>query len=168
MKKIIIVLFVFGIYNFSFSQVIKEEKLEEVTVTAVNYKYISSVGGEDVAFPVRLLEREAAKWTPKESDLYEDEYDFYKISFFIPEGKIVAAYDKDGKILRTIEKFKNVKLPKVVSSAIVDRFPGWDVVEDVYLVKYNDKKGTSKKYKIKLQNGDQMIKVKMDAEGNFL
>ncbi|WP_340202145.1 nicotinate-nucleotide adenylyltransferase [Ascidiimonas sp. W6] len=168
MKKIFLALFVFGFFNFSFSQVIQEEKLEEVVVTAVNYKYVSSVTSEDIAFPVKLLERKAASWNPKESDLYDDEYDFYTISFFIPEGKIVAAYDKEGKILRTIEKFKNVKLPKVVSNAIVDRFPGWDVIEDVYLVKYNDKKGTSKKYKVRLQNGDQVIKVKMDAEGNFL
>jgi hypothetical protein len=167
MKKIILALLVFGFFNFSFSQV-KEEKLKEVVVTAVNYKYLSSVKGEDVAFPVKLVQRKAASWNPKESDLYDDEYDFYTISFFIPEGKIVAAYDKEGKILRTIEKFKDIKLPKAVSKALVDRFPGWDVAEDIYLVKYNDKKGTSKKYKVKLRNGDQMIKVKLDADGNFL
>ena len=167
MKKIILALFVFGFLNLSFSQV-KEEKLEEVVVTAVNYKYLSSVAGKDVAFPVKLLERKAAAWNPKESDLYEDEYDFYTISFFIPQGKIVAAYDRNGKILRTIEKFKNVKLPDAVRNAVVDRFPGWDIVEDAYLVKFNDDKGTSKKYKVKLKNGDQTIKVKLNEDGEFL
>lgn len=167
MKKIILALFVFGFLNLSFSQV-KEEKLEEVVVTAVNYKYLSSVAGKDVAFPVKLLERKAAAWNPKESDLYEDEYDFYTISFYIPQGKVVAAYDKNGEILRTIEKFRNVKLPDAVRNAVVDRFPGWDIVEDVYLVKFNDKKGTSKKYKVKLKNGDQTLKIKLNEDGEFL
>lgn len=38
----------------------------------------------------------------KSSDLYSDEYATYNISFYIPDGKILTTYDKDGKLLRTI------------------------------------------------------------------
>jgi hypothetical protein len=70
----------------------------------------------------------------KDSNLYSDDYDTYHITFFILEGKILAAYDKDGKLIRTIERLKNVKLPMKVRGAIVKRFPNWRMVEDVYRV----------------------------------
>ena len=40
------------------------------------------------------------------------------LRFYIPEGKVVAAYDSDGKILRTIEKFKDIDLPSDVISSL--------------------------------------------------
>ena len=52
--------------------------------------------------------------------------------------------------------------------AVLDRFPGWVVSEDVYLVKYHETKGVSHTYKITLVNGDKTLKVKLDNKGNFL
>jgi hypothetical protein len=115
-----------------------------------------------------MLERKVAAFNLEDSDYYQDDYDFYQIRFFIPDGKILAAYDKDGKILRTIEKFKNVKLPESVSNAVLDRFPGWTVSEDTYLVNYHQTKGVEKSYKLTLVNGDKKIRVKLDDKGNFL
>jgi hypothetical protein len=123
---------------------------------------------EPAAIPVEMLERKVAAFNLEDSDYYQDDYDFYQIRFFIPDGKILAAYDKDGKILRTIEKFKNVKLPESVSNAVLDRFPGWTVSEDTYLVNYHQTKGVEKSYKLTLVNGDKKIRVKLDDKGNFL
>ena len=85
------------------------------------------------------------------------------------DGKIVAAYDQNGKMLRTIEKFTNYQLPDQVMTAIKDRFPKWKVVKDVYRVSYHHKKGDAKKsYKVILENGDKRMKLKMDGDGNFM
>ena len=59
------------------------------------------------------LEEKVAMFDLRSSEYYNDEYDTYYVSFYIPDGKILAAYDKEGKLVRTIEKFKNVKLPKL-------------------------------------------------------
>lgn len=168
MKKIILGLLTFGFVAPLSAQIIKEEKLSEVTVTAVNYKYMDKVKSEDAAISVKMLESKVANYDLKNSDLYQDEYSLYNVSFYIPEGKIVAAYDQDGKILRTIERFENVKLPKSVMLALADRFPNWEVTKDIYLVNYHEKKGINKRYKIVMENGDQKIRVKIDDEGNFL
>jgi hypothetical protein len=153
MKKIVFSLILFGLTSQGFSQIIKTEQLSEVVVTAVNYKYLNAITNEEEALPVQMLERKAAAYNIKESELYSDEYEFYTVSFFIPNGKIVAVYNADGQIIRTIEKFKDIKLPETVAKAVVDRFPKWEV--------------DNKTYKLKLKNGDERMKVKIDETGTF-
>jgi len=168
MKKLIFGLFIFGLTIQAFAQVTKVEKLSEVVIVATNYKYLNEVDAKEAAIPVEVLQRKVAAFDLKNSDFYEDEYDSYFVSFYIPEGKILAAYNKDGKIIRTVEKFKNIKLPIEVVQSVSKRFPGWTINDDVYLVKYHHEEGVTKKYKLRLKNGDKIIKVKTDEEGIFL
>lgn len=175
MKKLLLGLFIiglttqFGLTTQTFSQVINDGMLPEIEVHALNYKYLSSIDNTASPVPVKLLEQKVANFDVKESEFYNDEYDYYKISFFIPEGKIVAAYDGDGKLIRTIEKFKNIKVPKEVSKSVAKRFPGWIIYEDVYKVNYHKTSGVTKQeYKLTLENGDKRLKVKTDPKGNFI
>lgn len=169
MKKMLIGLLLFGLANPLFSQITKPEKLSEVTVYATNYKYLTNVNSKEVAsIPVKTLEEMVANYDLKNSDFYLDEYDNYIISFYIPDGKVLAAYDKDGKLLRTAEKYQDVNLPKGIKDAVALRFPGWTITKDIYLVSYYDKGGVNKKYKLKLQNGDKTLRVKMNEYGDYL
>jgi hypothetical protein len=145
-----------------------QEPLPPVTVTAVNYKYLSSVNTREAAQPVKLLQLRAAAYDVKNSEYYEDDYDEYYISFYIPEGSILAAYDKEGKLLRTIEKFKNVAIPAAVRKSVTERFPQWGITKDVYRVNYENSKDSKKVYKLLLENGDKRLRVKTDDEGNFI
>ena len=167
MKKIIIGLLLIGFDIQSFAQ-IKTEKLSEVVIAATNYKYLNKVGLENASVSVALLEQKVASFDLKNSEFYSDDYDTYSIDFFIPDGHILAAYDRDGNIIRTIEKFKDITLPRAVIESVSKQFPNWIFKKDVYLVSYHDEKGVTKKYKITLENGDKRIKVKTDAEGNIL
>ena len=167
MKKIIIGLLVIGFAIQSFAQ-IKTEKLSEVVIAATNYKYLNKVGLENASVSVALLEQKVASFDLKNSEFYSDDYDTYSVDFFIPYGHILAAYDRDGNIIRTIEKFKDITLPRAVIASVSKQYPNWVFKKDVYLVTYHDEKGVTKKYKITLENGDKRIKVKTDAEGNFL
>jgi hypothetical protein len=168
MKKFIIGLFVIGLTSPVLAQVPKVEQLSEVVVTAINYKYLNATDSKEVAIPVKMLERKVAAYNVENSEFYSDDFQYYTVSFFIPEGKIVAAYNPEGEIIRTIERFKDVKLPTAVRDAVAERFPNWEIVNDVYQVTYNQKKGANKSYKIKLKNGDKTMKVKVDDTGEFL
>ncbi len=170
MKKFIIGLFVLGLTSPLFAQqpIPKVEQLSEVVVTAVNYKYLNAIDSKEVAIPVQMLERKAAAYNVEDSDFYQDDFDIYYVSFFIPEGKIVAAYNPEGEIIRTIERFEDIKLPSAVRNAIAERFPQWEVSNDVYKVTYNQRSGATKSYKVKLKNGDKTMRVKVDDNGNFL
>ena len=165
MKKIMYLLVSVG---FVIQMNAQEIKFPEVIISAVNYKYLNAVNTEDSDPSVTRLEQEVAFYNIKDSDLYEDEYDTYMIEFYIPDGRIVAAYDKDGNILRTIEKFKSVKLPKDVRDAVFTRFPNWTLDKDAYFVNFENNKDAKKVYKIKLRNGNEVMRIKIDAEGNFM
>lgn len=161
--------FVLGAFLVGFAiQSFAQEELPAVEIVAVNYKYLSSVNGEEVAKPVKQLEWEAAAFDVKEAAFYEDEYDNYFVSFYLPEGKVLAAYDRDGKLLRTAEKFKDVALPKAVRESVAKKYPGWAISKDVYRVNYHESGEVTKKYKLLLKKGDKRMRVKIDDQGKFI
>jgi hypothetical protein len=160
---LILIILISGFSSISNAQIV----LPEVKIEAINYKYLNSVG-DAVALPVKRLQREVAAFDLKTSDFYEDEYDTYFISFYIPEGEILAAYDKDGKLLRTAEKYKNVKLPPAVASTVAQKYPGWGIAKDVYLVSYYETRGISKMFKLILENGNKRMRIKTNENGDII
>ncbi|RYY60506.1 MAG: nicotinate-nucleotide adenylyltransferase [Chitinophagaceae bacterium] len=147
---------------------LSQDTLPEIRLIATKYKYLRTVDNAETPRPAKLLEHKAAAYDVKKSDYYEEEYDTYFISFIIPEGEMLATYDQNGKLLRTAEKYKDVKLPKAVADAVVDRFPNWHISKDVYLVNYYEGEGAKKVYKLLLENGDKRMRVKANDNGEFL
>lgn len=169
MKKLALGLFIFGL-TIQLSAQTQSERLEEVEVVAKNFKYINAVGTSEVAKPVKILERKVATLDITSLSFYEEEVEDYYVSFEIPEGKILAIYDKEGKVIQTTEKFENVNLPLKVSNAIVDQYPGWKITGDIYRVNYNRIKDhrTEKYYKLFIEKNGKHKRVKTDETGKFL
>ncbi len=166
MKNLFIGLLLCGFTTPVFTQIIE---LEEVVIYPSSYKYLFEVSDENPDEKVKTLQKEIAKFDVTKDEYYSDDYDNYIVSFYIAQGYAVATYDKDGKLLRTIERYKNVRLPLAVSEALAKRFSQWTVDKDIYRVAYSDRKWEAKKvYKLKLTNLDQTIRVKVDEYGNFL
>lgn len=160
-----ILMLVAGIHAHLFGQ----ETLPEVTVVSMNYKYLKSVQDTSSAQPVKLLERRAATYDIKKADFYEEEQDEYFVSFYIPQGRILAFYDKNGKVMHTAERYKNIALPPAVRKSIAERYPNWTIGADVYLVNYYQSDNTSKKtYKILLENGTKRLRIKLNDKGQFI
>lgn len=145
-----------------------QDVLPEVTVTARNYKYLRAANTKNAPTPVNLLERKAAAFDVTKSEYYDDDYDTYSITFFLPEGYVLGVYDQDGKLLRTAEKFKNITLPAAVRDAVATRYPKWGISRDLYLVTYKDEGGARMVYKLVLENGKKRLKVKTNEKGEFL
>ena len=82
----------------------------------------------------------------------------------------MATYDKNGKLLRTAERFKNVALPSAVRNAVFSRYPEWNIYKDIYTVNYyHEKSSNSKKvYKLLLEKGDERMRVKTTENGDFV
>ena len=167
MKKLLMVLIVFGLTIQTFAQ-IEIEKLSEVEILGVNYKYLNNVGDSEVATPVKILEKKVANFDLKNADFYEDETKDYDVYFHIPKGKILAVYDGEGEILRTSERFKDISLPLPVANAILDEYPGWRISGDIYLVTYHRNRGATKTYKLFLEKGNEKKRVKTDGNGKFI
>jgi hypothetical protein len=166
MKNLFLFLLVCSLTTSGFSQIIE---LDEVIIYPVKYKYLFEVIDQDSDKSVKKLQTKLANFDITKEEYYSDEYDEYQVSFYIPKGYALASYDKDGNLIRTIERYKNVKLPIAVRKALAKRFPNWIVDKDIYKVIYSEKKWNAKKiYKLKLSNGDESIRVKTDEDGTFL
>lgn len=161
-------MFVFGIAFEAFAQETPVEKLSEVVIVATNYKYLNEVDNTESAINVRMLQHKLASFDLKNSDFYDDDYDEYIVSFYIPEGHILAAYDKDGKIIRTAERYKNIKTIPNVMKSIAATYPGWTISKNIYKVTYHTDNGSKMIYKFKLEKNGNTIRVKTDEIGNFL
>lgn len=161
------VLIVFGLTIQTFAQT-ETEKLSEVEILGVNYKYLNDVGDSEVAIPIKILENKVANFDLKNAEFYEDESQDYKVYFKIPEGKILAVYNSEGEVLRTTERFENIRLPLSVANAVIEKYPGWNITGDIYLVNYRNKRGAIKTYKLFLQKGDEKKRVKTDDQGKFI
>lgn len=168
MKQSIVKLFFFILSMNFVKMAYCQATLPEIVITSARYKYLSAVDNKEVAQPVKLLEQNAAVYDVKNSEIYNDEYDEYTISFYIPNGYILATYNKDGKLLRTAERYKNVALPKTVAQALVKKYPQWSIPKDVYLVTYQEDAGATKIWKIVLRKGDKRLKVKVSENGDII
>ena len=168
MKQSKIILLIGGLITGFISSSSAQIMLPDFTVIAVRYKYLSAVDNKELPQPVRLLERKAVQYDIKNSELYADEYDEYDITFILPSGYILATYDKDGKLLRSAERYQDVALPATVVQAVGKKFPQWGFTKDLYLVTYHEANGAKKVWKITLQNGDMRLRVKADEKGNLI
>ena len=129
-------------------------------------KKVLEIGPGMGALTEFLLKKDLDVWA---MDIDTESIDYLKEHFPNLDGKILAAYDKNGEIIRTIERFQNVKLPKDVRNAVYKRFPNWSLEKDVYLVNYHkNNEKVSKQYKVKLKNGKKVMRVKLAEDGNFL
>ena len=167
MKNLILIIITLSLATPLIAQDIQTEQLSEVVVMPVNYRYLDQVGHKAAPVPVRQIQQTAADYDIKSRDYFEDDYNLYTVSFYIPDGKLVAVYNHEGKIIRTIEKFKNVDMPRAVVRSLKNEYPDWELVSDVYKVTYNETDGALKRYKLKLQKGNKSINVKMCDEGKI-
>ncbi len=169
MKKLGLLLFL-SLFAAAFvvAQEVQTEELSEVVVMPVNYRYLNQVDHKEAPVPVRLLQQEAADYDIRSEDFYQDDFSHYTVSFYIPDGKLVAVYNQEGEIIRTIEKFKNIDVPRAVVRSIKNHYPDWELISDVYHVKYEEAEEIIKKYKLKLQRGNKVIRVSMNEAGDVL
>lgn len=166
MKKLI---FIYLIFVFPISAIAQGVTLPAVEVPAKNYKYLDAIQNTPVSKSVEVLERYARAYDLKNSEYYEDEYEKYFISLYIPTGKSLAVYDKDGNIIRTVEKYQNTALPYAIAQSVNRNFPGWKMTKNVFLVHYHNEMGVMRKeYKIVLEKGNQGMRIKLDDQGVIL
>ncbi|HEY5689632.1 MAG TPA: nicotinate-nucleotide adenylyltransferase [Yeosuana sp.] len=165
MKKLLLGLFIFGLTTQINAQTIELSEVE----LSVNYKYLNATNSKEIAVPVKKLVNEVLAFNESNTDVYIDDNGEYSVSFYIPEGEIIAAFNNEGKILRTFEKYNNIRLPLEVLQMIANRFPNWAIAGNSYLVSFHCEKGITKKlYKIRLENVDEVLNIKTDEKGVFL
>ncbi|OBX23141.1 hypothetical protein LX77_00200 [Gelidibacter algens] len=167
MKNLVIGLFVLGLTSLGFSQnkkgEIKEVKLNDVVITNVNFSYLEKVQDRTTADFVQVLETEASRYNVMESPKFDGRNEPFKIVFRGSKGHIIATYDNNGKILKTKEQYKDIKLPKHLMKSVLSQYPNSGLLKVVYTVNYNDQKEVEKTYEIQIMNNNIKKNLKISS-----
>lgn len=165
MKKVLISLFVVSFIGLSYSQENNETKevvLESVTVIPINKTYLDRVQDATMSIHIKDLENRVAQCDITNSRNYDGSDRPFEAIFKSSKGYIFATFDKDGKVLTTSEKFKNVKLPEPIRNAIFEDYPDWILLSDTYTVHYKGENDVKKTYKVKIGKGNLKKTFRID------
>lgn len=161
------ILILLGFTTQIFGQV--EETLPEVEVLGFHFKYINALGDEmDAPAVVKQLHKHVGNYDIMESDVFDMTMDNYEFTFEIPQGRILAGYDKDGNLLWTVEKFTDIKLPNNIIKTVALDYPGWTFDKTFYTIRYNENSGATKKYKVLISKDGKKKRINLSPEGDVL
>lgn len=142
--------------------------LDEIILSPIkNVTYYDAVYDPSASAGVKGLETAAAKFDITSSDLY-GKYESYLITFKNHAGNIRAVYNNDGELLKSIERFENVKLTEKVRLSLLDKFPDWKLNSTVFRVKYANNRDLERTYHLQITKGSDKMNIKVDGDGEIL
>ena len=170
MKKLVIGLFVLGFTSLGFAQNTKSEvqevQLKDVVVSNANLNYLEKVQDKSVSDHVKVLENQASTFNVSALPEFDGHKESFKTIFRGDKGYIIATYDNKGTILKTTERYRDIKLPKNVIRSVLSQYPNSDFLKVVYTVNYKYQKDVEKTYKIQIMKDNSIKNLKINSDGN--
>jgi len=172
MKQLLIGLVFMGLTSLSYGQATAEDMaettLDDINYAPANFNYLSVASAGTRALKVTKLQKAAASFDITKAATYDKSAKYHEFSFYQEDGHIYATYDRNGAIVRSDESYKDVILMPPARNSVYNTFPDWEIVGNKYEVLYKLGKETEKVYKIKLKNGNQRKRIKIDPQGKIL
>ena len=98
----------------------------------------------------------------------EEGYEEYLVLFEGEDASLAATYNEKGKLLRVVEKYQNVKLPRKVIFSVYKEYPDWVIVQDKFLYTQKDGDIIKKQYNLKIKKGNQTKKIVVKPNGDLV
>lgn len=169
MKALIIILFL-SVTIASYSQEttkgkIKIEELPGVVIKRVGTDFSVYIPDNNSDQRVRTVEEKFIAFDlGKDAEGFEE----YLVVMEVQNGTLTATYNENGKLIRVVENFKNVKLPSEVIYSIYRTFPGWSIVNDSFLYTQEDGDIIKKQYNIKIKKDNESMKLVVRPNGEII
>ncbi|MBP6182491.1 hypothetical protein [Flavobacterium sp.] len=169
MKSFIIVILFLSITITSYSQDIdgniRMEELPGVVIKSAGKDFSIYLPDKNPDKDVRALEEKFIAY-----DLGKDYegYENYLVIMETKNGSLSATYNENGKLIRVVENYKNVRLPSSVIYSVYRAFPEWKIVNDKYL--YSQKEGDviKKEYNLRIKKDKEVRKLVVNANGDIV
>ncbi|HEX9150616.1 MAG TPA: hypothetical protein VF842_00945 [Flavobacterium sp.] len=169
MKSFIIIVLFLSITLTSYSQDvdgnIKMEELPGVVIKSAGKDFSIYLPDRNPDKDVRALEEKFIAY-----DLGKDYegYENYLVIMETKNGSLNATYNENGKLVRVVENYKNVRLPSSVIYSVYKAYPGWQIVNDKYL--YSQKEGDvlKKEYNLRIKKDKEVRKLVVNSNGDIV
>ncbi len=96
------------------------------------------------------------------AEFNEGNYNSYAVTLTSSKGFLSADFDKDGNLVKTYQKFKDILLPLDVRREVYMANKGWAMTTNKYVASGKGDLIETEGYKIKLQKGNQRKTIKLD------
>lgn len=143
---------------------------EKTVVKAINATYLNTVSVSESAKRVKSLEDIVSRYDIRQQPVFQDKLELYEINFRQGKygDKITAVFNKDGKLIKSYERFKNIAPANNILKAISAKYPGATIKTNTYKVLYEVNGKILKTYKVKIaHNGIEKV-LKMNVNGQFI
>ncbi len=170
MKK----LFILMLVVFSTATQAQEiTELKEAIIIAPNARQVLN-GNSDLTFIVREdsyaeFSKDPIAFMKSNFDIFEfikftsdEKYDSYLVTFQSSKGRLEADFDKDGSLKKNTQWFYDVELPTEIKNILASDHSGYTVEKNKYFSKGKGESSEKAYYKIKLVNGNDFRRIKLD------
>ncbi|WMI64898.1 hypothetical protein RBH94_12615 [Aestuariibaculum sp. YM273] len=157
--------------NYIVESIKGKSSIAETTKNHLNDEYHEAVSLSSDCDRISVLETMVANFDITQHESYSEKPDTFEIAFKEGDdknGQINAVFDSEGNLLRSYERFKDIRLPRIVLDAINDEYPGAVIKTNTYIVTYNEQAGTNKIYKVKIDANGNKKSLKLDSNGKFI
>jgi len=141
--------YVFAVICLVFTTTIfAQSKIEKVK----NSDYLMNVNQKDTPQRVSKLQNIVANYKIQDAEVFERKTkSTYDVIFKETNGSITATYNTDGNIIKTVEKFRDLKLPYALAKEIFKQNPSWNLKGNSQTTSYDETNGSVKIYSITIQ-----------------
>ena len=95
-------------------------------------------------------------------------YENYLVIMQTKNGSLNATYNENGKLIRVVENYKNVRLPNSVIYSVYKAFPEWQIVNDKYLYSQEEGDVIKKEYNLRIKKDKEVRKLVINANGDIV
>ncbi|TDD78851.1 hypothetical protein [Flavobacterium caseinilyticum] len=168
--KSLIILFFFSISFAVTAQVtekgkIKIEELPGVIIKRVGTDFSIYIPDNNPDQRVKMVEEKFIAYDlGKDAEGFEE----YLVVMEVSNGSLTATYNENGKLVRVVENFKNVKLPSDVIYSIYRTYPGYSIVNDRFLYTQEDGDIIKKQYNVKIKKDKDVINLVVRPNGEII
>lgn len=167
MRKLVIVLMLAGIATGQ-AQVIQLDETrvnsKGVLVSSVggglNYHVVENYSNRFVKNPIAFM-KENFDIKPFIKQMDGERNDSFRVEFRSQKGAFVAYFNRQGTLLSTTQRFKNIPLSSAISQQLVNEHKGWAMTKNLYMASGKGDLLDRELFKITLKNGNDMKRVKI-------
>lgn len=144
---------------------IKIEELPGVVIKRVGTDFSVYVPDNNPDQRVKIVEEKFIAYDlGKDAEGAEE----YLVVMEVKNGSLSATYNENGKLIRVVEEFKNVRLPSDVIYSIYRTYPGWTIVNDKFLYTQEEGDIIKKQYNVKIKKDKEIIKLVVRPNGEII
>ncbi|MFV5688423.1 hypothetical protein ACM55M_07330 [Flavobacterium sp. ZT3R25] len=174
MKSLLIILLFLGLCVPSYSQDQKKDSVQgKMKITELPPVVIKKAGKDFSVYlpdnnPDQSVQAVEEKFIAYDLGKDFEGFEEYLLVMSTKKGTLSATYDENGKLIRVVEEYKNVKLPSEVIYSIYRAYPGWAIVNDQFL--YTQKEGDviKKQYNVKIKKDNEIVKLVVRPDGEII